>query len=97
ELNQVSLAQDLSLAASVLGPDGLVLFAAGPDSAVQVLDPVRRGDPVQARLAELFAPRQGRDAHYAPAPFVFNGEATAESVLTSLRRVLPAATTPLLV
>jgi hypothetical protein len=97
ELNQVSMAQDLALAAEVLGDGGLVLFASGHRGAVQVLDGSRRGDPLVARLAGLFAPRPGRDAHYEPAPVSAHGEATAERVLAAIASALAAGETPLLV
>lgn len=97
ELNQVSMAQDLALAAEVLGDGGLVLFASGHGGATQVLDGARRGDPLVARLAELFAPRPGRDAHYEPAPVSAHGEATAERVLSAVGGALAAGEAPLLV
>jgi hypothetical protein len=65
ELNQVSLEQDMALAAEVLGPGGRVLFGAGPGtSTVQVLAEPREVDRVVAALGDLFSPRGGRDVRY---------------------------------
>lgn len=97
ELNQISLAQDLALAREVLGPDGVLLFASGPGSLVQVRDAVPRGDPLMQRLGELFASRGGRDSHHEPAPVSPHGEATAEQLREWLHTALSSGSEPLLV
>ncbi|MEZ4450919.1 MAG: hypothetical protein R3B09_15670 [Nannocystaceae bacterium] len=89
ESNQHSIEQDLALAAEVFGGGGLILFAGGPGSeGVQVQDPAPRGDPVLAALAELFAPRGGRDAHYRRTTLDAAGPASADEVLGALRGAL---------
>ena len=91
ETSQVSLEQDLLLALDVLGP-GSILFAGGPGThAVQVLDREQRGDPLLRRLAELFAPRVGRDAHYRASRLPIAGPATAGALLDSLERAARVA------
>ncbi len=85
ELNQVSIEQDIALARRVLGEGGLVLFAGGPGSpTVQVQDEEPRGDDLRAALAELFAPRGGRDAHYRDTALPVAGAATASAVLRAI-------------
>src|SRR5690606_8221377 len=98
ELNQVSLEQDLALAAEVLGPGGRVLFGAGPGSpTVQVLAPPRAVDPVVAALGELFSPRGGRaDVDYRPTRLAGAEAATAEAVMLALDHALAGGPEPLL-
>lgn len=95
EFNQVSIEQDVGLASEVFGGPGHVLFAAGARSpAVQVLDDVQR-DPVRARLADLFAPRAGRDATYRPPQIRVDGPATGPELLDVLGRALSGGREPL--
>jgi hypothetical protein len=98
EFNQVSLEQDLALAASVLGGRGRVLFAAGPGRpVVQVLAPQRQPDTVQTALADLFHPRSGRQATYRAPEITVDGPATAATVTAALRSALSTPGDPLLV
>ena len=85
ELNQVSLEQDLALAAETFGKGGVVLFAAGAGApVVQVLaKSPPRSDPASL-LADLFAPRGGRDSTYRKPDLKVDGPATAQSVSTAL-------------
>ena len=91
ELNQVQIEQDVALIAetfSAIGP-GRVLFGAGVDSpSVQELAPTSTRDPVVASLADLFAPRGGRDARYRLPTIAVDEAATA----TSLARTIEHAT-----
>lgn len=67
ESTEVSLEQDLGLAAEVLPKPGLVLFGGGPDAlSVRVLDSNLSvsGDAVLVRLGDLFQPRSGRQSRY---------------------------------
>lgn len=97
ELNQVSLEQDLALAAEVLGPEGRVLFGAGPGTAtVQVLAPPSETDPVLLALGDLFDPRGGRDLRYRPTTLQTAEPATAEAVLGALDHALAGGPDPLL-
>lgn len=94
EHNQVSIEQDLALAAEILGEvagRGLVLFAGGPGAAVQVQraeDEASVGDPVALALADLFAPRGGRGAIYRPTTLAVDGPASADAVKEALRAAL---------
>lgn len=97
ELNQVSLEQDLALAAEVLGPGGRVLFGAGPDTAtVQVLATEREVDPVLVALGDLFDPRGGRDLRYRATSLRTAEPATAEGLLAALDHALGGGPDPLL-
>lgn len=97
ELNQVSLEQDLALAAEVLGPGGRVLFGAGPGTrTVQVLAPPREVDPVTAALGELFAPRGDRALQYRETRLVTAEPATADALLGALDHALAGGPEPLL-
>lgn len=97
ELNQVSLEQDLALAAEVLGPGGRVLFGAGPDTAtVQVLAPERETDLVVLALGDLFDPRGGRDLRYRPTALRAAEPATAQGLLGALDHALAGGPDPLL-
>lgn len=100
EFNQVQIEQDVLLARSIfadVGP-GLTLFAGGRGSrAVQVLEPSRRADPLRATLAELFAPRAGRNARYRESKVPADGPATMHAILEALERALDAEGEPLTV
>lgn len=89
--NQISLQQDVELAASVLGDGGYVLFAGGAGSqGVQVQSPndAPRRDGLRGRLAALFAPRAGRDAHYVPITLPADGPASEAATRSALERAL---------
>ncbi|MBI4704292.1 MAG: hypothetical protein HY744_24570 [Deltaproteobacteria bacterium] len=89
--NQVSLEQDLGLAARVLGATGpgVLLFAGGMGAApVQELGRPPPGDPLLATLGELLDPRDGREAHYRPTALHPHGPATAPSVLAAVESAL---------
>lgn len=97
ELNQVSLEQDIALAAEVLGPGGRILFGAGPGTpTVQVLASPRPVDPVAAALGDLFAPRGGRDVDYRPTRLTKAEPATAQTVAQALDHALAGGPEPLL-
>lgn len=98
ELNQVSLEQDIALAAEVLGPGGRVLFGAGPGTpTVQVLAEPHEVDPVVVALGELFSPRGGRDLRYRETRLVSAPPATAAALLGALDHALAGGPEPLLV
>ncbi len=98
ELNQVSLEQDIALAAEVLGPGGRVLFGAGPGTpTVQILGEPREVDAVAAALAELFSPRGDRDLRYRATRLVEAEPATADTLLGALDHALAGGPEPLLV
>lgn len=89
EATQVQIEQDVGLAAEVLGAGGVVLFGAGAGApVVQVQRPTAERDPVGVALADLFAPRGGRDATYRAPRIHVDAEATATRVLGSLDRAL---------
>lgn len=93
EFNQVSLEQDLALASSTFGGEGLTLFAAGAEQpVVQVLRSTTDAphtrhapdDPLP-KLADLFAPRGGRDATYRAPQIDVDGPATATTVMQAVQ------------
>lgn len=98
EATQVQIEQDIGLAADVLAAPGVVLFGAGAGApVVQVQRPAAERDPVGTALADLFAPRGGRDATYRVPAIVVDAEATAERVIDSLARATARGRDPLLV
>lgn len=97
ELNQVSLEQDMALAAEVFGDGGRVLFGSGPKTAtVQVLAPDRRSDPVSTALGELFSPRSGRGLRYRPTRLRGADPATVDTVLAAIDHAIAGGPDPLL-
>ena len=98
ELNQVSLEQDLALAAETFGGPGTVLFAAGADApVVQVLAEQPPSEDPATKLADLFAPRGGRDATYRAPELAVDGPATAASVSAAIEAAVRSPGPPLLV
>ena len=97
EFNQVSIEQDLALARERFGPGGLLLFAGGRGShGVQVRTEAAK-DPLMRALAELFAPRGGRDASYRPTTLPVDAAATAENLRAAVVRATATDGPPLLV
>lgn len=97
EAIQVQIEQDIALAIEVLAGDGIVLFGAGAGAqVVQVeLDAPER-DPVGTALADLFAPRGGRNARYRAPQIGVDGPATAARVLDTIARAAQHEGDPLL-
>ncbi|MBV1859644.1 MAG: hypothetical protein KUG77_14620 [Nannocystaceae bacterium] len=97
ELNQVSLEQDLALAAATFGNGGTVLFAAGAGApVVQVLaEPSPLSTPADL-LADLFAPRGGRSSTYRSPLLHVDGPATAQTVSAALEAAVSEPGAPLL-
>jgi hypothetical protein len=91
--NQVSIEQDVALAAGVLGAGGRILFAGGAGThGVQVRAGSRRdahdaGD-LRALLGDLFDPRRGRDAVYRPTHLGVDAPAHRDEALGALRAAL---------
>lgn len=82
---QVSLEQDVGLAREVFGQGGLVLFAGGREAfGVQVLASDDAFDPLRRELADLFDPRDGRDAKYRLPRIAVDGPATRERLIAAL-------------
>ncbi|HEY0132592.1 MAG TPA: hypothetical protein VGB85_00895 [Nannocystis sp.] len=96
EFNQVSIEQDLALAHERLGPGGLLLFAGGRGSHGVQVQAGRAGDPLIASLAELFAPRGGRDASYRPTTLPVDAAATLENLRAAIDRGTASEGPPLL-
>jgi hypothetical protein len=97
EANQVSIEQDVALALATVRGSGQLLFAAGPaGDGVQVVDKPPRGEPLLSALAELFAPRGGRDGHYRKTVLPADGAASRERVLGTLAQALDQKGSPLL-
>ncbi len=98
DANQVSLEDDVRLAAEALGPNTVALFAGGSGTrAVQVADLDPRGDPLLDELGELLAPRGGRDAHYRETSLRLHGAATLGQFESVLGRALAEPRGPLTV
>lgn len=88
--NQVSLEEDVRLAAETFGAGSVSLFAGGPGTrSVQVADLEPRGEALLAEIGELLSPRAGRDAHYRATTLPLHGAAT----LTQLESILELAIT----
>ncbi|HHH28480.1 MAG TPA: hypothetical protein ENK57_09060 [Polyangiaceae bacterium] len=86
--NQVSIEQDLALAARVLGPAGILMYAGGLGaSPVHELGEGTSRD-LHGRLGALFAPRDGRRARYRPTRLRPHAAATAEDASAMLRRLV---------
>jgi hypothetical protein len=64
---------------------------------VQVLAPEPRGDALTTALAELFDPREGRDAHYRATRLALHGAATVGETLGAIARALDEGEGPLTV
>ncbi len=70
-----------------LGPDGVTLYAGGANTiGVQVLDNPPRNTDLRSTLGDLFAPRAGRDSHYAPLRFAPNGPGTFSALADALAK-----------
>ncbi len=97
--NQVSLAQDVQFAQSVLGGRGLTLFASGP-SAQLAVDARTQHSPVltlREHLAGLFGIPGALATRYEPARLAIDGPATREQVLSAIHAALSPGEGPLLV
>lgn len=92
--NQVSIEQNLALAADVLGPQGVLMYAGGLGaSPVHELGEVPARD-LHRRLGALFAPRDGRRARYRPTRLKPHAAATAEDASAMLRRLVRRSDEP---
>ena len=92
--NQVSIEQNLALAAEVLGTQGVMMYAGGVGAS-----PVHElGDPpapdLYRRLGALFSPRDGRRARYRPTRLIPHAAATAEDASAALRRLVRRSAEP---
>lgn len=90
EFNQISLEEDLALAAQTFGRvPGVVLFAGGPGSqSVQVSNANENDDDLEGVLGDFFDARQGRDAHYEAVSIPTLAAATKNATLDAFRRAL---------
>ena len=98
--NQVSLAQDLDLARSVLAGSGFVMFASGRGAffAVERKEPQQEAlREVGTELARLFGPPGALDLRYEPTTLAIDAPATREHVLDALRDAVERGSSPLLV
>ncbi len=96
ESNQVSIEQDLGLARETFGAAGLLLFAGGRGSHGVQVEAKLASDPLRMQLADLFAPRGGREASYRPTALAVDGAATAENLRAAIERAMASGETPLL-
>ncbi|MBX7077686.1 MAG: hypothetical protein K1X88_00780 [Nannocystaceae bacterium] len=82
---QVQIEQDLEHVQRSLGDGGVTLLGAGAGApVVQVLQSEPERDPVGIALADLFAPRGGRDARYRAPRITVDAPAAADDVLDAL-------------
>lgn len=99
--NQISIAQDLELATSLLAGRGLTLFASGPSAFVSV----ERDEPpdddaapeVLRELARLLGPQGAERVRYEPTTLPVDGPATRDHVAEALESALQGEGDPLLV
>lgn len=88
-LNQVSIEADVALAARTFAGPGRVLFSSGVGAKVQVMPKSAAAhDPVLARLADLMAPRPGRDLTYRRTSL---GTSAPKGVASDLAPATPSA------
>lgn len=96
--NQVSLAQDVELAQSLLAGAGLTLFASGPGAQLALVSPSPRGDVgLRGRLSGLFGPPSSPVTRYEAARLHIDGPATRGQVLSTLGVAAAGDGQPLLV
>ena len=99
--NQVSMAQDLELAASVLAGRGFTMFASGPGAMMAV----ERGDllmdeareDVTLGLARLFGPAEAERVRYQASTLPIDAPATRDHVVDALQGALEGGPSPLLI
>lgn len=99
ELNQIQLEQDVTLAAQVFAPhgEGVVLFAGGAGSNVQVLADDLSAAGLGEQLAELFSPGRSRQTIYRRATLQPDGAASSAGLLSALERAIAEGDAPLTV
>jgi len=97
--NQVSLAQDVQFAQSVLGGRGLTLFASGPSAQLAVDARAQHASVLTLRehLAGLFGVPGALVTRYEPARLAIDGPATRDQVLSAIQAALVPGEGPLLV
>lgn len=98
DATQVSIEQDVALAARVLAGPGVILFAGGKGSHdVQVLASGSPGDELARALGALLAPRAGRDTRYRPSRLRVDGATTRAEVQRTIDRLVSAGQAPLVI
>ncbi len=93
--NQISIAQDLELASSLLAGRGMTLFASGPGAlvAIERTDPLE-GDASEAEsalgleIARILGPAGAERVRYEPAALAIDAPSTREHVVEVLRSAL---------
>ena len=98
--NQISLAQDVELARSLLAGQGFVMFASGRGALVSV-ERGSAGDAglhdIGTELAKLFGPPGGISVRYEPSTLAIDAPSTRDHVLDALRAAIESGAGPLLV
>jgi len=97
--NQISLAQDLGFARSLLAGQGLTLFASGANAPVSVEDRAPEGatSDLSRELARMFGVPGADATRYEKAPLDADGPSTADQVLHALEKGLSSGDEPLFV
>lgn len=98
ESTEVSIEQNVALAAKTLPEPVTVLFAGGADAlSVRVEEPIAPTPTVLTELGDLFAPRAGRRSHYRASTLPAVHPADVASLESRLTAALGAGTAPLFV
>ncbi len=98
ESNEVSIEDDLRLAASVLPGPGVTLYASGAKSkAVRVQADDLPSDPLIAELGAIFSPRPGRSSRYQSTRIAADGPASPTALLDAVDAASSAPGKPLTV
>ena len=96
--NEISIEDDIALAARIFGGPGVLLYAGGTGTrAVRTEADHPQGDPLVATLARIFDPQGSRQSEYRATRLQPDDAATRETFLGALREQLARTEGPLTV